>query len=134
MFGLGMTEILVILAVALIVVGPGKLPDLARSLGRGIAEFRRATQEIKDSIEVSAGGGGDKDSVTGTRRGAAGENGIFREDARTGGHGAPEENDPEMEDDLADIEEREEAAKKNQAADKAAADTEKTPTDAGGNG
>ena len=42
MFGIGMTELLVILAIALIVIGPKKLPELARSLGKGLAEFRRA--------------------------------------------------------------------------------------------
>jgi TatA/E family protein of Tat protein translocase len=41
MFGLGMQELLVILVVALIVVGPKKLPDIAKALGRGLAEFKR---------------------------------------------------------------------------------------------
>ncbi|GAH09726.1 unnamed protein product, partial [marine sediment metagenome] len=49
MFGIGMPEMLLILAVALIVIGPKKLPDLAKSLGRGLAEFRKATSEIKES-------------------------------------------------------------------------------------
>jgi len=47
MFGIGMTELLVILAVALIVIGPKKLPELARSLGKGLAEFRRASSEVR---------------------------------------------------------------------------------------
>jgi TatA/E family protein of Tat protein translocase len=47
---MGMSEILVILALALIVIGPKKLPDLARALGRGLAEFRRATDDIQKSI------------------------------------------------------------------------------------
>jgi Tat protein translocase TatB subunit len=51
MFNIGFQEMLVILVIALIVVGPGKLPDLARALGRGIGEFRRATSEIKETIE-----------------------------------------------------------------------------------
>ncbi|SHF52738.1 sec-independent protein translocase protein TatB [Desulfacinum infernum DSM 9756] len=51
MFGLGFQELLLILAIALIVVGPGKLPDLARALGRGLAEFRRATNEIKQTFD-----------------------------------------------------------------------------------
>jgi len=51
MFGIGMPEMLVILAVALIVIGPKKLPDLAKSLGRAFAEFRRATSEIKESLD-----------------------------------------------------------------------------------
>lgn len=52
MFGMGMPEILVILAVALIVIGPKKLPDLAKSLGRAINEFRRATTDLKESLIV----------------------------------------------------------------------------------
>ena len=45
-----MTEILLILAVALIVIGPKKLPELARVLGRGLAEFRKATDDIQKTI------------------------------------------------------------------------------------
>jgi TatA/E family protein of Tat protein translocase len=52
MFGMGMPEILLILAIALIVLGPKKLPEVAKSLGRGIAEFKKATQEFKDNLEV----------------------------------------------------------------------------------
>ena len=51
MFGIGFPELLLILVVALIVVGPSKLPDLARALGRGYAEFRRATDELKETFE-----------------------------------------------------------------------------------
>lgn len=51
MFGIGFPELLMILVVALIVVGPSKLPDLARALGRGYAEFRRATDELKQTFE-----------------------------------------------------------------------------------
>ena len=50
MFGIGMTELAVIMVIALIVIGPGKLPDLAKTLGKGLAEFRKASQEIKDSF------------------------------------------------------------------------------------
>ncbi len=50
MFGIGMPELLLILAVALIVLGPKKLPELARALGKGLAEFRRATEELKDEF------------------------------------------------------------------------------------
>ena len=52
MFGIGFPELLLIMAIALIVVGPNKLPDLARALGRGLAEFRKATNEIKESLEL----------------------------------------------------------------------------------
>ncbi len=54
MFGIGMPEMLLILAVALIVIGPKKLPDLAKSLGRALSEFKRATAELKESIEIDS--------------------------------------------------------------------------------
>jgi sec-independent protein translocase protein TatB len=50
MFGIGMPELLLILALALIVLGPKKLPELARALGKGMAEFRKATDELKDEL------------------------------------------------------------------------------------
>jgi sec-independent protein translocase protein TatB len=55
MFGMSMPEILLILAVALIVIGPKKLPDLARSLGKGFREFKSATRELKESIDLDPG-------------------------------------------------------------------------------
>ncbi|KJS28637.1 MAG: hypothetical protein VR64_23570 [Desulfatitalea sp. BRH_c12] len=55
MFGIGMPELLLILAVALIVIGPKKLPDLAKSLGKAMGEFKRATNDLKQSIEQETG-------------------------------------------------------------------------------
>ncbi len=52
MLGIGMQEIIIILIVALIVIGPKKLPDLARALGRAMAEFRRAADDLKKDFEV----------------------------------------------------------------------------------
>ncbi len=52
MFGIGMPEMLLILAIALIVIGPKKLPDLAKSLGRAMREFKRATNELKDTLQI----------------------------------------------------------------------------------
>ena len=52
MFGIGMPEMLLIMAIALIVIGPKKLPDLAKSLGRAFGEFKRATSELKASIDL----------------------------------------------------------------------------------
>lgn len=54
MFGLGVTEILLILVVALLVLGPKRLPEAARSLGRSMAEFRRASNEIRSSLNLDA--------------------------------------------------------------------------------
>lgn len=50
MFGIGMPELLIILVVALLVLGPKRLPEVARSLGRGMAEFRRASSELRHSL------------------------------------------------------------------------------------
>jgi len=55
MFGIGMPEMFLILAIALIVIGPKKLPDLAKSLGRALGEFKRATSEIKETMEIDKG-------------------------------------------------------------------------------
>src|SRR2546429_9309932 len=57
MFGLGMQELLVIVVIALIVVGPKKLPDIAKSLGRGLAEFTRTADEFQRTMlaDVSHG-------------------------------------------------------------------------------
>ena len=54
MFGIGMPELLLILAVALIVLGPKKLPEMARALGRGLAEFRRTTDDMKRELQTAA--------------------------------------------------------------------------------
>jgi len=50
MFGIGFPELLLILAIALIVIGPKRLPDVARALGRGLGEFKRATDEMKQTF------------------------------------------------------------------------------------
>lgn len=52
MFGIGMPEMILILVIGLIVIGPKKLPDLAKALGRAIGEFKKATSDFKDSIEM----------------------------------------------------------------------------------
>ncbi|GAB1410743.1 Sec-independent protein translocase protein TatB [Desulfovibrionales bacterium] len=54
MFGIGSTELIVILIVALIVIGPAKLPEMARSLGKALGEFRRVSTDVKRTIEMEA--------------------------------------------------------------------------------
>ncbi len=48
---LGMQEILVILALALLIFGPRKLPEIGKTLGRSLGEFRKATSDLKRSLE-----------------------------------------------------------------------------------
>lgn len=52
MFGIGLPELLIIMVIALVILGPSKLPELAKALGKGMAEFRKATQEIKESLDI----------------------------------------------------------------------------------
>ncbi len=52
MLGIGMPEILVILVVALIVIGPKRLPELARHLGKGLAEFKKAADDLQESVKI----------------------------------------------------------------------------------
>jgi len=51
MFGIGIPELLVIGAVALIFIGPQKLPSVLRALGRGMVEFKRASNEIRTTVQ-----------------------------------------------------------------------------------
>ncbi len=51
MFGIGMQELIIIVIIALIIVGPKKLPELAKTLGKGFSEFKRATDGITDDLK-----------------------------------------------------------------------------------
>jgi TatA/E family protein of Tat protein translocase len=54
MFGIGAWEMVLILVVALLVFGPKRLPELARTLGRGLAELRRASNDLRTSFDLEA--------------------------------------------------------------------------------
>lgn len=58
MFGMGMTEIVVILVVALLFLGPDKLPDAAKSISRGIRDLRKQTRDFQETIETDTEIGG----------------------------------------------------------------------------
>jgi len=52
MFGIGLPELILILVVALVIICPKKLPDVAKALGRAAGEFRRATSDFKEAIDL----------------------------------------------------------------------------------
>lgn len=71
MFGIGPMELVLILVVALLVFGPKRLPELARTLGRGMGEFRRASADLRQSLALD-------DLQKDLREGLSGDNSIHR--------------------------------------------------------
>jgi Tat protein translocase TatB subunit len=53
MFGISTIELLVILVIALVIIGPKKLPEVARTIGRGFSELRRAMDGVKDTVNIN---------------------------------------------------------------------------------
>jgi sec-independent protein translocase protein TatA len=51
-FNIGAPELIVILVIALLVIGPGKLPDVGSALGKSIREFRKASTDVQDATRV----------------------------------------------------------------------------------
>jgi sec-independent protein translocase protein TatB len=52
MFGLGMGEIMIILVLALVLLGPARLPDAAKSIGKAMRDFRKATDDVKNQLDT----------------------------------------------------------------------------------
>jgi sec-independent protein translocase protein TatA len=52
MFGLGIPELIVIFVIALVVFGPKKLPELGKSIGRAMAEFKKASEDFQESVRT----------------------------------------------------------------------------------
>lgn len=105
MFGIGFPELLVILVVALLVFGPTKLPELARSLGRGMAEFRRASSDLRQSFmeadpRIEAPKGGEKAEEKGSGSAASGGS----EATAPSGEGASASGSGSAEDDASETE------------------------------
>jgi len=68
MFGsIGMPELIIILVIALIIFGPRKLPELGRSLGRSIGEFKKASNELRSTLEEEIRIEEQRDQRTATR-------------------------------------------------------------------
>ena len=68
MFGLGMPEMIVIFVIALLVFGPKRLPEIGRSLGRSLAEFKRASEELKEGLVTELSAGEEKPSAAGEQK------------------------------------------------------------------
>lgn len=51
MFGIGPWELILILVIALVIFGPGKLPEVGKALGKGLKEFRKASDNIKEEVQ-----------------------------------------------------------------------------------
>ena len=53
-FNIGAPELIIILVIALLILGPGKLPDVGQALGRSIREFRKASSDLQESVRIDA--------------------------------------------------------------------------------
>ncbi|HVN84682.1 MAG TPA: twin-arginine translocase TatA/TatE family subunit [Candidatus Binatia bacterium] len=54
MFGIGLPELVVIMVVALVIFGPGRLPEIGGALGKGIRDFKKAFEGVDDQLTVDA--------------------------------------------------------------------------------
>jgi sec-independent protein translocase protein TatA len=87
---IGMPELIIIFVIALIIFGPRKLPELGRSLGKSIAEFKRASNELKNTLEEEIRLEEQKQTLDASKAAAAAQppSPIVEEPARTVDHSA----------------------------------------------
>jgi sec-independent protein translocase protein TatA len=64
MMGLGWQELVIVLVIIMIIFGAGKLPEVARSLGQGVKEFRQESSGATDSLAAATASGGDAGEST----------------------------------------------------------------------
>jgi len=95
MFGIGSTELIVILVVALIVIGPAKLPELAKTLGKAMGEFKRVSNDVRHTIETEMDHEEEKKETAKLKKSMSTEK---EENSGTQSHSSEEEyTDPERE-------------------------------------
>jgi TatA/E family protein of Tat protein translocase len=85
MLNIGPQELLLILVVALLVVGPRRLPELGRSLGKGLRELRKAQDEVRKTVQVTL----EDDAVASAKPGPAAGRPTLPEDVEPDGDGPP---------------------------------------------
>jgi len=78
---IGMPELIIIMVIALVIFGPRKLPELGRSLGKSLGEFKRASNELRNTLDEEIRVEEQRDRVEVTKTQAAPSNTVARESA-----------------------------------------------------
>ncbi len=78
---IGMPELIIIMVIALVIFGPRKLPELGRSLGKSLGEFKRASNELRNTLDEEIRVEEQRDRVEVTKAQAAPSNTVARESA-----------------------------------------------------